>query len=129
VPSDWIAAVPLHDPDLLRLFREGARAAGLRLPADAEPTVSIRYARRRFVCPRTQDRLCLDTRIRTTRTNGDRLPYADAGEWGVAVCEVKGEDPAFGPWAEDLVRAGFRARSFSKYGAAIAGALHPGVSA
>ncbi|MBI2569006.1 MAG: VTC domain-containing protein [Candidatus Schekmanbacteria bacterium] len=116
VALDWLAETGLHDPALTHLLYRQAGAAGVSLPPDLAATASIRYRRRRWVCPLTAARLCLDTQICATRFNRDLLPFGACHELTSVVAEVKSSDRSRGNWAAALVSAGFRSRSFSKYG-------------
>jgi hypothetical protein len=76
----------------------------------------IRYNRRRFVCPFSRARVSLDTEIEMCRINRRLIPEADHVILHSSVVEVKGAVPEEIPWLTGLYDAGFRRRSFSKYG-------------
>lgn len=118
---EWDAAfldgAPLTDPGFAELLRAGTAAAGFDLPVAAlVPTVSIRYARRRFVCPATGSRVSVDSSILCPRANEALFPFAGPAECPLVVVEAKSATVREWPFGPALVRAGFRLRSFSKYG-------------
>lgn len=106
----------LRVPALQALLDREARAAGLPIAAALVPTLGIRYRRQRFVCPCTGARISLDSDIRSPRANAELFPGRAPLESGRIVCEVKAGIVREGPWAEGLMRLGFRLQSFSKYG-------------
>lgn len=121
VRFEWDAAfldgAPLDDPGFAELLRAGAEAGGFALPLAAlVPSVSIRYRRSRWVCPATGSRLSVDSAVRCTRANGSLLPFAGPLGSPVVVVEAKSPSARAWPFGPALVRAGFRMRSFSKYG-------------
>ena len=114
----FLESAPLEDPGFARLLAAGAKAADaedLALSA-LVPVVSIRYRRRRYVCPATGSRLSLDSRIRCPRANGAVLPFAGPLESGAVVVEAKSDEVRSWPFGPSLLRAGFAMRSFSKFG-------------
>lgn len=115
--ADFLENAPLGDPGFAALLRGGTAAAGFDVPVAAlVPTVSIRYARRRFVCPATGSRVSVDSGIQCTRANAALLPFAGPAECPLTVVEAKSATAREWPFGPALVRAGFRLRSFSKYG-------------
>jgi hypothetical protein len=96
-------------------------AASLRewLPAALQPAAVVEYRRRRFICPFTLSRVCLDTSIGLGRVNGRLLPRLGPAKLGVIVLEIKDGGRAAVPWLAGLQGAGVRQRSFSKYGTCI----------
>ncbi|HRT06259.1 MAG TPA: VTC domain-containing protein, partial [Kiritimatiellia bacterium] len=109
-------AAPLRTAELRELLERTARAAGLPIATALVPTLSIRYRRQRFTCPCTGARISLDSAIRSPRANPALFPGRAPLESGRVVCEVKAGVVREGPWAEGLLRLGFRLQSFSKYG-------------
>ena len=109
-------AAGLRVPELQALLRREMRAAGLPVSAALTPTIGIRYRRQRYTCPCTGARISLDHEIRSPRANPDLFPGRAPLESGRVVCEVKAGGVPTGPWAEGLLRLGFRLQSFSKYG-------------
>jgi hypothetical protein len=131
VDRAWVAGRSLEDPRLRELpYRAPSPLPGI--PADLHPVVTVRFERRRFVCPASGARVSLDTDIRATDANGALLPAlvttppvgAPAGvPGGVVVVEVKGPWTGEPFWLAELYRAGYRLRSFSKYAACLEGLL------
>lgn len=111
-----LAAAPLDDRFWLDLFARSAGRLGAPVGPAWAPTCLISYERRRWDDPRGGSRVSLDWDIRAARWNPARFPWGSSVALGDIVCEFKnpaGEPPA---WAEEMVRAGLRLRSFSKYG-------------
>lgn len=106
---------PLFGDVLLR------HAASLRewLPTGLQPAAVVEYRRRRFICPFTLSRVCLDSAIGLGRVNGRLLPRLGPAKIGVIVLEIKDGGRAAAPWLAALQAAGVRQQSFSKYGACI----------
>ncbi|WP_084185011.1 VTC domain-containing protein [Desulfonatronum thiodismutans] len=118
IDYDWFPAAPLHDPRYVQLLYDEARSANLPIPPDLFPVIQISYHRWRFICPVTLMRVCVDIDIVASRTNRDFLPgfsYVLANI-PIVVCEFKSQGLIELPWVKDLYDAGFRLRSFSKYG-------------
>ena len=109
-------AAPLRTAELRELLERTAQAAGLPISTALVPTLGIRYRRQRYTCPCTGARISLDHEIRSPRANPDLFPGRAPLESGRVVCEVKAGGVPTGPWAEGLLRLGFRLQSFSKYG-------------
>lgn len=125
----WLARAPLTDGKWIDLLAGGTRGMESGAPTHWVPMACISYLRRRYLCPRTGARVALDARIRAERFNGDVLPFARAARLECVVCEIKDTDSEASPLAEELHRAGFRLRSFSKYGGCIDHALQGGAPA
>lgn len=106
----------LRDPALRELLRKEMRAAGLPIADSLVPTIGIRYRRHRFVCPWTGARINLDSEICSPRANADLFPGDEPLESRQVVCEAKAGVVREWLWSEGLMRLGFRAQSFSKYG-------------
>lgn len=119
----------LHNPSIQSLLYDHASAAGIRLPGDLVPTVSIRYRRHRFLCPCTGSRIGLDTRMHAGRINGDLFHHDGPLTHAMAVCEIKAPPHIEWPGAGSLFQAGFRLSSFSKYGVFMHAILNGGLSA
>ena len=111
-----VAGAGLRTAVLQELLVRTAQAAGLPISTALVPTIGIRYRRQRYTCPCTGARISLDSAIRSPRANPDLFPGRAPLESGRIVCEVKAGVVRAGPWAEGLLRLGFRMQSFSKYG-------------
>lgn len=111
-----LAAAPLDDSFWLDLFARAAGRLGAPVGPAWAPTCRIRYERLRWDDPRGGSRVSLDSDIRADRWNAARFPWASAVSLGEIVCEFKNPAGASPAWAEEMVRAGLRLRSFSKYG-------------
>ena len=122
----WLTRCPLHDPALTALLRRHGPTFADHLPLDLYPAVCISYDRRRFQCSRTGIIVCVDSAIRADRVNADLFPDVPPFDLQTVVCEFK--SPGFSdlPWAASLYHAGFRIRSFSKYGECIHQIKHGG---
>jgi hypothetical protein len=118
----------LYDPALQSLLYAGAAGAGVIIPWDLVPTVSIRYHRRRYVCPHSGSRVCFDTELRTGRINSEVLPANGPITSGLVICEVKSGKNVEWEWAGSLSRAGLRLDSFSKYGELVHAIINGGLS-
>jgi hypothetical protein len=120
LPRGVLDRAALDHPLFAEVLARHAAALGERLPAALQPAAVVEYRRRRFVCPFTLSRICLDTEIRLGRVNERLLPRLGPAAAGAIVLEVKdgGREPL--PWLAALYAAGIRRRSFSKYGACIA---------
>lgn len=129
LPASWLDGVSLADPVLRAetLARGGELAA--EVPADFVPMLGMRYERRRFVCPFTGARMCLDSSIAVTRVNAERLPAGALPELPEIVFEFKDVGQMEIPWLGELAHVGFMSRSFSKYGEGIRRLLDGGAPA
>ena len=114
---DWLDSADLDDPGFQDLLARCSPALEPSLPLNLAASAVIRYHRHRFVCPFTMGRVCLDTSISLGRTNRSLLPHLGHVVIPSAVIEIKGDAGADIPWLGALYKAGFRKRSFSKYGA------------
>lgn len=123
VERTWFDDATLDHPRFLEILSGNAFSLGERLPAGLLPAAVVRYRRRRFICPFTLSRICLDTGIGLGRVNERLLPRLGPVELGTIVLEVKDGGSAQIPWLAKLHAAGIRQRSFSKYGACIASLL------
>ena len=125
----WIRGVPLGDPSLPAFLHRHAGDLGGALPLDWAPSICISYERRRYLCPRTGSRIAVDRNIEANRVNESWLPSVARIRLDRSLCEFKNEGGAPPPWAEALCRAGFRLRSFSKYGECMNRVLNGGAPA
>lgn len=116
----WLDTAGLDHPRFLEILAGNAPSLGEWLPAGLVPAAVVRYRRRRFICPFTLSRICLDSGIGIGRINGRLLSGLGPVELGTIVLEVKDGGSAQIPWLARLYAAGIRQRSFSKYGACIA---------
>lgn len=117
---DWLDTAPLDHPRFLEILAAHAPSLGEWLAPGLVPAAVVRYRRRRFICPFTLSRICLDTGIGLGRINERLLSRLGPVELGTIVLEVKDGAAAQIPWLARLHAAGVRQRSFSKYGACIA---------
>lgn len=115
-PADLLENAPLDDPRWSPFLLEAASALGVHVEASLAPTVSIRYRRFRMRCPVTGSRLSVDSEIECPRANSATIPFAGPLRCPFVVCEAKSDVANAWPFGPDLVRMGFRLRSFSKYG-------------
>lgn len=109
----------LDHPLFMGILADEAAALGEWLPAGLQPAAVVEYRRRRFVCPFTLSRVCLDTSIGIGRVNERVLPRLGPTDVGTIVLEIKDGGPVASPWLQALHASGVRQRSFSKYGACI----------
>jgi hypothetical protein len=119
----WLDGAGLDHPRFLEILARDAPALGEWLPSGLVPAAVVRYRRRRFICPFTLSRICLDTGIGLGRINERLLSRLGPVKLGTIVLEVKDGGSAQIPWLARLHAAGIRQRSFSKYGACIASLL------
>ncbi|HWR97328.1 MAG TPA: VTC domain-containing protein [Candidatus Methanoperedens sp.] len=119
LPRGVLDGAGLDHPLFSEIF--AGHAASLRewLRSGLQPAAVVEYRRRRFVCPFTLSRVCLDTVIGLGRVNERLLPRLGPTRLGTIVLEIKGDSRAAVPWLATLQAAGVRQRSFSKYGACI----------
>ncbi|GAG51364.1 unnamed protein product, partial [marine sediment metagenome] len=112
----WLMQTDLSDQGFVDLLQEHADIGELP-PCGLAPVVDIRYRRYRFICPATMVGVSLDTLIAVDRVNSLLIPGTSCENICPVVIEVKGERGRDDiPWIERLYGAGFRSRSFSKYG-------------
>jgi hypothetical protein len=124
VDRRWLDGAALDHPGFAELLARHVGALGERLPPGLAPAAVVEYRRRRFICPATLSRVCLDTEIGLGRVNERRLPRLGPARLGTIVLEIKDAGRvARIPWLAQLHAAGIRQRSFSKYGACIASLL------
>jgi hypothetical protein len=126
VPARWINEVPLGDPSLPAFLYRQAGLFDEAIPDRLLPSICISYERRRYLCPRTGSRLAVDRDIRALRINEALLPAVVGVRLDRALCEFKSHGGTPPPWGLALYRAGFRLRSFSKYGECMTQVLQGG---
>lgn len=118
-PGRWISVTPLDDPSFPAFLYQQTSSLGEPVPLHWIPSVCISYDRRRYVCPLTGSRVSVDWNIRTGRANSSIFGFFTPVELPFAICEFKNQGGEAPPWADLLYNAGFRLRSFSKYGECI----------
>lgn len=118
-PGRWISKTPLDDPSFPAFLYRQALRLPEPIPLHWIPSVCISYDRHRYVCPQTESRVAVDKNIRTGRANSSVFGFFTPIELPFAICEFKNQGGEAPPWAELLYNAGFRLRSFSKYGECI----------
>ena len=123
VDRDWLDTAGLDHPGFRAILAGDAPSLGEWLPSGLMPAAVVRYRRRRFICPFTLSRICLDSDIGLGRINERLLSRLGPVALGAIVLEVKDGGSAQIPWLSRLHAAGIRQRSFSKYGACIASLL------
>ena len=128
-PARRLHGLDLADPGFAQAVRAEAGELAPLIPADFQPLLGLRYERRRYVCAFTGARMCLDFEIAVTHVNALGLPAASCPSLAEAVFEFKEVGPIEVPWLGELARCGFRARSFSKYGACLHRVLDGGAPA
>lgn len=115
----WLESAPLTDPALLRVLDRASPDEAAWLSPDLVPAVCISYERHRYRCPWTGGRVAADRLIRVGRFHPDLFPLGVPLAIDQTVCEFKDAAQVDIPWARHLYEAGFRLRSFSKFGEAI----------
>jgi hypothetical protein len=118
-PRDLLDSAGLDHPLFREILARHAPSLGERLPAGLQPAAVVEYRRRRFICPFTLSRVCLDSAIGLGRVNERLLPRLGPANVDAIVLEIKDGGRAAVPWLAALQAAGVRQRSFSKYGACI----------
>ncbi len=119
LPSAWLRSVSPVAPDLGCRLRELALSHDDNIPLDLFPMLCISYFRRRFRCLMTGITVCMDSAIRAHRINPRFFPESSPFQLHAMVCEYKAARIPEVPWLRQLYHAGFRLRSFSKYGECI----------
>ena len=128
-PTRWLRTAPLDDPAWPAFLYRHAGALPEAIPLHLAPALCIRYARDRYVCPRTGSRIAVDRDIRAERLNPELLPGAPRVHLDRSLCEFKNRGGVLPALGEALFAAGFRLRSFSKYGECMNQALNGGTPA
>ncbi len=118
-PGRWLSTTHLDDPSFPAFLYKHAATLGHPVPQHWVPSICISYDRRRFLCPVTGSRVAVDWNIRSERINAALFPFLASVSIPSTVCEFKNNTGEIPPWAELLYQAGFRLRSFSKYGECI----------
>ena len=106
----------LDDSEWVSMLSRNISSAGFSIPQPLFPTVSIRYARWRFICPYTASRLAVDSNLECPRANPLFFQNPHRLESNMTVCEAKSAEVRNWIWCDSLFRSGFRPESFSKYG-------------
>lgn len=112
----WINETPLTDPALVSFLYQHAGKTVESIPLNLVPVLCISYERLRYRCPQTDSRIALDRRIRAERVNATQFPSLSAVHLNRIVCEFKKSGKALPSWSDAFYDAGFRLRSFSKFG-------------
>lgn len=112
----WISTTPLSDPALPAFLHRQAGNLEGGWPLHWVPSICISYERRRYLCPQTGSRIAVDRCIEANRVNEALLPSVARIRLNRSLCEFKNRGGSAPPWALALCQAGFRLRSFSKYG-------------
>lgn len=115
----WLETAPLTDPAWLPVVRQSLIDLGAAPQEDLVPAVSIAYERHRYRCPYTNGRVAVDWAIRVPRFHPELFPHGMPLEIHQTVCEFKDAGQVEIPWLRHLYDAGFRLRSYSKFGEAI----------
>lgn len=126
VPERWINEVRLDDPSIPAFLYSHARDLEAPFPLSLEPVLCISYERRRYTCLQTGSRIAIDRRIRAGRVNEAQFPSVSGVQLNQTVCEFKNAGKTLPAWSELLYSAGFRLRSFSKFGELMNGILNGG---
>lgn len=115
----WLETAPLTDPAWLAALQRASPDEVPWMTPDLLPAVCISYERHRYRCPYTNGRVAIDRFIRVDRFHPALFPLGVPLAIGQTVCEFKDAAQVDIPWARHLYEAGFRLRSFSKFGEAI----------
>jgi hypothetical protein len=116
LPLEWLGSVPLEDPSLLCMLYEAAATFPENIPLGLYPILCISYHRKRYLCMSTGVTICIDSGIHVTRVNSYMLPHTAPFSIQTTVVEFKDVQLPEIYWFRHLYHAGFRLRSFSKYG-------------
>lgn len=114
--ADWLCRTPLSDPSFLDFLAAHESDLGEPVGTDWAPTACISYDRVRYDDPLGGSRVAVDWNIRAERFNETIFPWAVPVALDEVVCEFKNKGGHPPSWAEAMAGAGFRLRSFSKYG-------------
>ncbi len=115
----WLNSTRLEDERLREILRRAGPELGRWMSAELLPALHISYQRRRYRCPFTNGRVALDREIRVPRFHPDLFPFGFPLRLNDVVCEFKDAAQVDVPWLRHLYEAGFRMRSYSKFGEAI----------
>lgn len=117
LPVEKLENTPLDDPFFTDFIQQEVHKLDLLESFYWTPTVVIAYDRMRFFCPESKSRIALDYNICAPRINRLRFAYApEPISLDTVVCEFKNPGGTPPSWLETLSIAGFKIRSFSKYG-------------
>ena len=116
LPMSELVNRHLEESYFPNLLRQAARDVPDNIPVHLEPVVCITYERFRFECPMTGASVCIDGNIRAGRANARIFPLPVPVDLNVVLCEIKHPGLVEPEWMHALYHAGFRIRSFSKYG-------------
>jgi SPX domain protein involved in polyphosphate accumulation len=115
--ADWLQNADLRDEQFHDILFEQIQNLEEPLAPHLVPTFRLYYERRRFICPASLARVCLDTAIGYDRMNKNLFANAGPGHVDFSVLEIKDTSAnSETPWLEQLHRAGFYNQNFSKYG-------------
>jgi len=126
-PRSFLENTPLTDPAFARLLRDAEAEAGEVFHLNLHPLIHIQYQRQRFVCMRSGARVSVDWAVSVRRANRDFLPAGHFPALPHVVCEFKDNGLLEIPWAGELYHAGFRQKSFSKFGTCVSMLLNGGL--
>lgn len=116
-PRALLAGAPLDDSRWPAIFADNAAALGEPVGAIWTPVCRIEYDRLRYNDLEGSSRVSLDWNIAATAVSETRFPQADVPvALDRLVCEFKNRGGAPPRWADEMLRAGLRLQSFSKYG-------------
>ncbi len=116
LPRRLLVDTPLDSPDFLSFLGSAARTESCLVPLGWRPVCCISYSRRRYFDMPSMSRISIDWDIRADRFNRAVFPWAAPVALDSFVCEFKNSGGTPPPWAEDMLAAGMRLGSFSKYG-------------
>lgn len=119
LPRQWLANAPLEDSSFIRTLYDLADSFPENIPLGLFPVACISYNRRRYQCSSTGVTICIDSEIRVDRINSFLFPHTFPFSIHTTVVEFKDVQLPDIYWFRHLYRAGFRLRSFSKYGECI----------
>jgi hypothetical protein len=109
-----LAAIDLHDPELLRV-PAALVAAGVPIRHTLFPAFIVRYTRRRYIERSTRSRIAIDYAITAPKVNKFMLPQTYPCRLEQSVLEVKGTDAKFPVGLMSVFQLGFQREAFSKY--------------
>ncbi len=116
VPRRLLVETPLDSADFLDFLGSAARSETCFVPLGWRPVCCISYNRRRYFDMPSMSRVSIDWNIRADRFNRSVFPWATSVTLDSFVCEFKNSGGTPPPWSEDMLAAGMRLGSFSKYG-------------
>lgn len=113
---EWLQSVALEDASVTRTLYDAAASFPENIPLGLYPVLCISYRRQRFQCMSTGVTICIDSDIHVNRINSFMLPHTEPFVLNTTVVEFKDVQLPEIYWFRHLYWAGFRLRSFSKYG-------------